>query len=62
MSIRATIKQEGDEAVIRIPFNQIHSLRVALEPCPCRAPKSLSTENIRIRLARALGYLESKRK
>ena len=50
---------EGDLAVIRLPLSQVHALRVALAPCPCRAPKSAGTDDIRRRLARSLGTLES---
>lgn len=37
-----------------IPFEDVHSLRVALHPCPCKMPKSFSTEDIRQRFERAL--------
>lgn len=50
---------EGDLAVIRLPLSQVHALRVALAPCPCRASKSTATDDIRRRLARSLGTLES---
>lgn len=51
---------EGDMGVIRIPLSEIHALRVALRPCPCRAPKSTSTTEIRQRLEGALAKLQSK--
>ena len=53
----ATVKIEGAYAVIRIPLRDVHSLRVALEPCPCTGAKSASTEGIRDRLNVALGRL-----
>lgn len=48
------IREEDGYAIIRIPLEDVHSLRVALAPCPCRAPKSNETQNIRARLARGL--------
>jgi hypothetical protein len=58
---RATgsVSVEGDHAVIRVPLSQVHALRVALAPCPCRAPKSNSNAEVRARLARALGTLRA---
>ena len=32
----ASIRKDGDDAVIRIPLSKVHALRVALAPCPCR--------------------------
>lgn len=61
MSYRASIKEEDGYAIIRIPVEDVHSLRVALAPCPCRAHKSNSTKNIRQRLAKALGQIGSKK-
>ena len=52
---RVTI--EGGMAVIRIPLSEIHGLRVALHPCPCKAPKSHATIEIRDRLDKALARL-----
>ncbi|WP_296763774.1 hypothetical protein [Sediminimonas sp.] len=51
---------EGDMGVIRIPLSEIHALRVALQPCPCRATKSTSTSELRQRLEVALAKLQSK--
>ncbi len=56
----AAIRQEDGYAIIRIPLEDVHSLRVALAPCPCKAPKTIETENIRGRLAKALRTVESK--
>lgn len=53
---------EDGMAVIRLPLDQIHGLRVALEPCPCRASKSTATADIRQRLSASLGRLESLRR
>lgn len=55
MDEKSSIREEDGYAVIRIPLSEVRALRVALAPCPCRAPKSASTEGIRQRLARALG-------
>lgn len=52
---RVTI--EGDMAVIRIPLSEVHGLRVALHPCPCKAAKSHETIEIRDRLDKALAKL-----
>ena len=52
---RVTI--EGGMAVIRIPLSEIHGLRVALHPCPCKAAKSTATAEIRDRLDKALARL-----
>lgn len=50
-----SVKREGEYAVIRVHLNDVHSLRVALAPCPCKAPKSKGSAGIRWRLAKALG-------
>lgn len=54
----ASVKYEDGYAVIRIPMTEVHGLRVALSPCPCRATKSTQTANIRARLDKALARLE----
>jgi len=56
--MQASVKKDGEYAIIRIPMDEIHGLRVALRPCPCRAAKSNSTKDIRESLASALGRLE----
>lgn len=53
----ASVRVEGGMVVIRLPLTEAHGLRVALAECPCRAPKSNETMNIRQRLAKALGRL-----
>ncbi len=60
MTKSAAIREEDGYAIVRIPLEEVHGLRVALEPCPCKAPKSISTEDIRQRLARALGRVRYK--
>lgn len=50
-----SVKREGGYAVIRVPLEDVHSLRVALAPCPCKATKSKGSAGIRWRLAKALG-------
>lgn len=52
-----SIRIEAGYAVIRIPMDEVHGLRVALAECPCKAPKSYATMNIRQRIVRALGSL-----
>ena len=51
---------EDGMAVIRLPLSDLHGLRVALEPCPCRSTKSHTTSEIRQRLVKGLGILASK--
>ena len=53
----ASVRIEAGMVVIRLPLTEAHGLRVALAECPCRAPKSNETMNIRQRLAKALGRL-----
>lgn len=53
----ASVKYEDGYAVIRIPASEVHGLRVALAPCPCRAAKSTETAGIRARLDKALAKL-----
>lgn len=53
----ASVRVEAGMVVIRLPLTEAHGLRVALAECPCRAPKSSETMNIRQRLAKALGRL-----
>lgn len=55
----ATVKREGDMAVIRVPMIEIHALRVALADCPCGAAKSNATQERRRALDRALARLEA---
>ena len=50
-----SVKREGGFTVIRVPLEEVHSLRVALAPCPCKATKSKGSAGIRWRLAKALG-------
>jgi len=56
----ASIKREGDHAVIRIPMSEVHDLRVALEECPCKAPKSINGIERRKALASGLAKLEAR--
>lgn len=55
-----SVRIEEGFALIRVPLSEIHGLRVALADCPCRATKSLATQDIRQRLSRALGFLQQK--
>ena len=49
-----SVRIEDGHAVIRIPLDQVHGLRVALAECPCRAVKSEATTAIRRALDKAL--------
>lgn len=49
-----SITREGDFIIVRLPLDEVHSLRVALQPCPCKAPKSHTTAEIRKRLEKGL--------
>lgn len=55
-----SVKLVGENVVISFPKADAQGLRVALAPCPCRAPKSTATTNIRNRLSKAIGRLLSK--
>jgi len=56
----SSVKREGDEAVIRIPMDEVHSLRVALKPVRAGEPVANAAQDIRDRLNKALARLESK--
>ena len=57
-----SVKIDDDgHAVIRIPLDQVHGLRVALAPCPCRAVKSDATSATRSALDKALAQAMSKK-
>lgn len=51
---RGSITRDGEYVVIRVPVSEVHPLRVALQPCPCRGAKSAGTAAIRDRLDRGL--------
>ena len=53
-----SVTLDGEYAVIRIPMNEVHGLRVALAPCPCKGPKAEGTSSIRDNLSRALARLQ----
>ncbi|MCA0961169.1 hypothetical protein [Salipiger bermudensis] len=48
------IREDGDTVLIRIPRDQVHSLRVALQPMRAGETVSASTQNFRDRLDKAL--------
>lgn len=56
-ALQPSVRVEGGYAVVRIPLDQVHGMRVALAECPCRAAKSFATADIRKNLERALGQL-----
>jgi hypothetical protein len=51
---KGSITRDGDYIVIRLPVSEVHGLRVALQPCPCKGAKSAGTAAIRDRLDRGL--------
>jgi len=51
----STARREGDNIIITVPVAEAHSLRVALQPCPCKSAKATATTDIRARLARGIG-------
>ena len=57
---KGSIRVEDGMAVIRMPLKDAHALRVALNPCPCKAPKSNRTLDIRAKFARVLATLAAK--
>lgn len=57
---KGSISREGGYIVIRIPEAEVHSLRVSLEPCLCRAVKSTETMTIRERLSKGLARAMTK--
>ncbi|MZR14244.1 hypothetical protein GQE99_14570 [Maritimibacter sp. DP07] len=50
-----TYRAEGDDVIVRIPGDEVQSLRVALQPCPCKGTKSVATAAIREGFVRGLG-------
>ena len=60
MLAKKSVRIEDGHAVIRIPLDEIHALRVALAPCPCRAVKSDATTATRRALDKALAQAMAK--
>lgn len=58
---RGRVERQGEYGVIYIPMTDVHALRVALRPCPCKGPKSIGTRDIRARLEKGLAKLEAMR-
>ena len=59
----ATARREGDYVILTVPIEEVHELRVALQPCPCKSTKSHATTRIRERFVRGLGMaIEGKKK
>lgn len=52
--MNGTITRHGNMVRIEMPIEDVHSLRVSLQPCPCKAPKSHATASIRAWLNRGL--------
>lgn len=50
-----TAKREGDNVIVTIPVEEVHDLRVALQPCPCKSTKSHATTRLRERFVKGLG-------
>ena len=59
--MEGSITRDGDYVVIRTHIDDVHSLRVALQPCTCKAAKSNSTADIRERLDRGLARAVSQK-
>lgn len=51
----ARITREGGDILIRVPVDEVQSLRIALQPCTCRNTKSTATAAIRNRFVKGLG-------
>lgn len=47
--------RETGRIMVAIEPNEAHELRCALQPCPCKSPKSRSTAAIRERFVKAIG-------
>lgn len=62
MSKGPVFKLDGEDIWIRLPRDEAHALCVALAPCPCRAPKSNATANIRTRIGKGLARILAMRK
>lgn len=57
-----SIRREGKEIVIRLRNeDDAQSLRIALQPCPCKGAKSKKTAEIRNRLDRGLALAISQK-
>ena len=54
------VRVQDGMAVIYVPADEMHGLLVALQPCPCKGPKSKATADIRQRLADALLWARSR--
>lgn len=54
------VRVEDGMAVICVPASEIHGLLVALQPCPCKGPKSNATADVRKRLADALKWARNR--
>lgn len=48
------VRRTKDHVHLRVPVDAIHALRVSLQPCPCRAPKSNSAADVRAEMYQAL--------
>jgi hypothetical protein len=57
---QAHVRVEDGMAVIYVPADEIHGLLIALQPCPCKGPKSNATADVRKRLADALAWARNR--
>lgn len=55
-------RREGENVIVTIPIKEVHELRVALQPCPCKSTKSHATTQLRERFVRGLGMAVSPKK
>lgn len=51
----SSARREGENIIVTIHEDEVQSLRVALQPCLCRHPKSAGTAALRARFVRGLG-------
>jgi hypothetical protein len=55
-----SVRIEAGDVVIRVPVAELHTLRVVLAGCPCRATKAADTQALRDRLDKALARVQDK--
>lgn len=55
--VKIDVRDAGDYLMFRVHKDHAHSLRVSLEPCPCKATKSSETTRVRQVIADAIGKI-----
>ena len=56
---RGGVRRDGDFALIRIPMDEVHTFRVALQPVRVGETVSKSTQKFRDRIDKGLARLET---